>query len=114
MKLHLSSLAAIAATLSLFAACNSPVIVAKGVGGSGGDASTGSTSDTTGTTGTTGTGGATTSSTGTVNGTVLYNQPITPDPLATFAAANTPTTAGLTNQGGFSAGKLEIIAAVLD
>ena len=62
MKLHLSSLAALAVTLPILAACSSPVVVAMSVGGSGGSSSS------TGSPTSTGTGGATTTSTSTGTG----------------------------------------------
>jgi hypothetical protein len=46
--------------------------------------------------------GYSTSSTGKVNGTVKYNQAITPDPLATWATTHTPSTSGMLDFGSVS------------
>lgn len=39
---------------------------------------------------------------GTVNGTMNFNQPVTPDPLASFASSNTPSTSGVVDYGSCS------------
>src|SRR5262249_38979758 len=50
-------------------------------------------------TSTTSSPGYSTTSSGTISGTIKYNQPITPDPLATFATNNVPSTTGMSNFG---------------